>query len=446
MAVAGLPSLISSDLRPTYVAQPNERFATSFISLQNRDFAVKGEVLMDKATGEIFAKRTRDGRVVSFFQNKKYINDLMLNLKVMLNNNPTFTFDENNETGAYVNIDYDLISTQLENVSNIDIASKENINITDSYASFKLSGACNGFFVRLTSRDCDKVPIEWLTGKYNNTNLASATYTSKNYNAEVTYDIDCYSDSGAVLLSLYDQVARVRINSESLISLPEGAATTNCSYYAINIKKLNFSKLKTALNTYADNQAFKNIRYTDDHFYLYYMNVGYFVDQLEQIELHGAELTVALLETQATIDYLDRAAKLSNNAAMIRSIERPGKTTWTNNNIWAERIREVSNNGQTVTINESEVDIDGLEKMLAANVTLTTTPLLRSFEAAGLQENQYTYLATNADGPYSRSETDELLGTFRRNMQNTIDNIVSTNAVDVAPQGLYVEPVSIEEE
>jgi len=60
----------SNDLKPIYQAKPDMRFATTFISNKYRDFAVKGEVLMDKATGEIFTKRPEDGRVVSFFQNK----------------------------------------------------------------------------------------------------------------------------------------------------------------------------------------------------------------------------------------------------------------------------------------------------------------------------------------------------------------------------------------
>ena len=59
--------------KPTNVEQPDMRFATTFLSNKYRDYAVKGESLMDKATGEIFTKRPLDGRVVSFFQNKKYI-------------------------------------------------------------------------------------------------------------------------------------------------------------------------------------------------------------------------------------------------------------------------------------------------------------------------------------------------------------------------------------
>ena len=70
-----------SALRPIFVSKPDMRFATSFLSIENRDFAVHGESIMDKATGEIFTKRKTDGRVVSFFQNKKYLHDMMMEMR-----------------------------------------------------------------------------------------------------------------------------------------------------------------------------------------------------------------------------------------------------------------------------------------------------------------------------------------------------------------------------
>ena len=77
----------ASDLRPSYVAQPDMRFATTFISNDLRDYSVNGEAIMDKSSGELYIKRPHDGRVVSFFQNKKYMDELMFELRVLLNNN-----------------------------------------------------------------------------------------------------------------------------------------------------------------------------------------------------------------------------------------------------------------------------------------------------------------------------------------------------------------------
>ena len=101
--------------KPTNVEQPDMRFATTFLSNKYRDYAVKGESLMDKATGEIFTKRPLDGRVVSFFQNKKYIHDLMLELRVLLNNNGSFRYPNEEDSNAYyLSTDYDIMSIYNE--------------------------------------------------------------------------------------------------------------------------------------------------------------------------------------------------------------------------------------------------------------------------------------------------------------------------------------------
>ena len=100
----------SSNLKPNYVTKADQRFATTFISNKYRDYAVNGEAIMDKATGELFIKRPADGRVYSYFQNKKYMEDLMLNLQVMLTNNPTYTYPPETDVRAfYTSVDYDVM-------------------------------------------------------------------------------------------------------------------------------------------------------------------------------------------------------------------------------------------------------------------------------------------------------------------------------------------------
>ena len=125
-------STTSEDLRFTYVEKPNMRFATTFISNKYRDYAVKGEVLMDKATGEIFTKRPEDGRVVSFFQNKKYMHDLMLELRVLLNNNARFTYPSITDVDSFfLSTDYDIMSIYGEKDTNIATTDMTIPNIAD---------------------------------------------------------------------------------------------------------------------------------------------------------------------------------------------------------------------------------------------------------------------------------------------------------------------------
>ena len=100
----------TSDLHPTYVAQPDMRFASGFLSNEYRDYAVKGESMVDKSSGELFIKRPTDGRVVSFFQNKKYLDELMFELRVLLNCNASFTFPDEDDENALIAVER-LVST-----------------------------------------------------------------------------------------------------------------------------------------------------------------------------------------------------------------------------------------------------------------------------------------------------------------------------------------------
>ena len=97
---------------PTYVEKPDIRFATTFISHEYRDFAVDGEAIMDKMTGELFIKRPEDGRVLSFEQNKKYAYDQMLELKILLTNDEDFTYPKYVTDAYYLNTNLAKILSQ----------------------------------------------------------------------------------------------------------------------------------------------------------------------------------------------------------------------------------------------------------------------------------------------------------------------------------------------
>ena len=97
--------VVSSTNRPTHYTTPDMRFGTTFLSTEYRDYAVEGEVLIDKISGEIFMKRPSDGRIISFHQNKKYMHDLVLELRVLLTNNESFLYPVNNKSAYYVNTD-----------------------------------------------------------------------------------------------------------------------------------------------------------------------------------------------------------------------------------------------------------------------------------------------------------------------------------------------------
>ena len=161
--------VVSSTTRPTHYTTPDMRFGTTFLSTEYRDYAVEGEVLIDKISGEIFMKRPSDGRIISFHQNKKYMHDLVLELRVLLTNNESFLYPVNNKSAYYVNTDYDLVAINDEAILNIleNDTTISNTSTNPLYTlKFKVSKDCNGFFCRPTSRDCDKAIIEFMTNRF----------------------------------------------------------------------------------------------------------------------------------------------------------------------------------------------------------------------------------------------------------------------------------------
>ena len=65
---------------------PDARFGAAFLDKKYHQFAEFGEVLMDKITGEMFMKRKADGKIISFIQNKDYLSDIMVEMRLLMKN------------------------------------------------------------------------------------------------------------------------------------------------------------------------------------------------------------------------------------------------------------------------------------------------------------------------------------------------------------------------
>ena len=381
-------STTSEDLRFTYVEKPNMRFATTFISNKYRDYAVKGEVLMDKATGEIFTKRPEDGRVVSFFQNKKYMHDLMLELRVLLNNNARFTYPSITDVDSFfLSTDYDIMSIYGEKDTNIATTDMTIPNIADipvSNLRFNISKKCNGFFCRLTSRDSDKAVIEWITNQYNavlknyDGTVEAFIYEKNKFNA-----IEKWEDSNATIeyrLTIvkngeertFPLVDYVRINEESCVLFPDSitdAYLADADSVYVTINKITYDKIKFMIKYRASFSVsfidgVNKFICPDNLISVRYCNICSFVDKSTDINLLGNEFIIAMLDTAYVRRYMMKMGKLNNDANIILSKDRPSDDTWVTNGIWAEKVRNVYQGGKEVNY-DCEVDISTLEMYLA---------------------------------------------------------------------------------
>lgn len=377
-----------TSLRPVFEGKPDMRFATTFLSNKYRDYAVKGETIQDKVTGEIFTKRKEDGRVVSFFQNKKYLHDMMLELRVLLNNNDTFRYPDETEMDAfYVSTDYDMMTIFNEKdvditLTDIDLSSIETPTSRQQIA-FKISKKSNGFFCRITSRDSDKAIIEWVTNQYNSIiknytgtidafKTESRKFTTEKWedsNATLNYTINLTTEGNTQSFT-FDTY--IRVNEESCVTFPatfgptllEGAESVEIVINSVKFEKLRFMLDNKALLPSEFITGYDSFIYPDKAIYIRYTNICSFVDKSTDIELLGNEFIIALVDIPYLYRYMMKMSMLAEDSTIILSPTKPGNDLWKSNGIWAERVRDVFEGGVTVKL-DSVTNLKQLEEFIA---------------------------------------------------------------------------------
>ena len=389
--------VVSSTTRPTHYTTPDMRFGTTFLSTEYRDYAVEGEVLIDKISGEIFMKRPSDGRIISFHQNKKYMHDLVLELRVLLTNNESFLYPVTNKSAYYVNTDYDLVAINDEAILNIleNDTTISNTSTNPLYTlKFKVSKDCNGFFCRPTSRDCDKAIIEFMTNQFNE---YVSNYTGSNaetlqekrkledderyYDSNVQLDYTLVAKNGATTKT-YNYSCYVRLNEEMIVPFPSRLTTdfpSGITEATVTINKLSYPKFKFCEKHKSELGAdytseYNKFIYPDKKICVNYLNVLTFVDKSMDINLLGNESLIATLDIPYVLRYMGKMVKLRDSSEFITTNTRPNDFEWTANAVWAEHVRTVGGHG-TITDVSHEVDILALEHYITKRDQFISKPI-----------------------------------------------------------------------
>lgn len=370
-----------SDTNPTVINKPDMRFATTFLSTKYRDYAVRGEAIMDKATGELLFRRPLDGRYVSFNQNKKYMHDLTLELRVLLTNYANFSYDTTSITGWYVSSDEDLVS--LNQQKYVDILTTNTTIEESKTLEFKLSTNTNGFFCKPMSRDCDKAVIEYLTNIYDTTIRAytgsDETFLQEQdkmnasgyYNANATLEYSVTVQKGS-LSKTYEATSYIRINEEVLVEIPSSDIAVDYpeGYESIlvTITGIKYNKIHFVMNHV---EAFNGVaegltkfRYLDNVVNINYLNLMYFIDDSKDVVLNGTENLIAMLDIPYIQRYMGKMAKLKESSDIITTVGRPSSDLWDANTMWAERFRDIGENGSEVYL-ASESNFKDYERYFA---------------------------------------------------------------------------------
>lgn len=450
----------STDLKPTIQAKPNMRFGTTFLSTKYRQYAVNGESIMDKATGEIFTRRTEDGRVVSFFQNKKYMHDLMLELRVLLNNNPAFLFPRESETAYYISRDYDLVYINDEKLNNLMENNVVIPNTDESYhqMNFRISKNSNGFFIRLMSRDTDKATINFLSSQYNQL-LSSYTGTDSTILAEKgkLSTIDKWKDSDVTISytltiskggknTTYSLQDYIRVNEETCLLLPQASLEKDFpdgyDYAEVEINSFVFTKLHfmvqygPTLDPNFNNELAK-FQYLDKNIFINYCNICCFVDTSTDINLLGNEFIISFVDVPYVLRYMAKMAKLTEASDFITSPQRPDPGVWAVNALWAEQVRDVYGSGQTIE-RACEVDIDRLEHYLAKD-TGTHSDVIITPDTFRTDD---IWIFDPSVHSYTTEEVDAKMASLHEYISGEAAKIVTDDSNNVTDNGMVVETTS----
>ena len=371
---------------------PDVRFGTSFLDKKYKNFALKGEVIMDKVTGEILVKRKLDGKIKSFVQNDKYLHEMMVELRIMLNNYTQFTYPSTNDDAWFSNADFNLVD--INQGVYVDALTTGKFTFsntsTDAKNNFKfiVSGECNGFFIRPITRDTDKNLVQYLVSVYDSIYQDSEGSTAEDKaehdkfqngrwstcDIEILYSIVVHG----TLTGQSDETSRsysdteyIASNENNFVEFPVNYKNgfSSINYIEVSITNISFTKVKkandyiTMMGDVFDKTAYNGLISPDNAIYYEFMNVSCFTDTINQIPLNDSVLNICVRSMKNTLDYISIVSKLSTNSGYIPSVTRPASDLWTANNVWAELINKLEGAGQ-VTETDHETDIDELEKLL----------------------------------------------------------------------------------
>ena len=359
---------------------PDVRFGTSFLDVSKSDIAVRGEVLMDKTTGEIFIKRVIDGKVISFTQQDTNMLDMMNKLNVLLQNNtlfraPIFT------SGLFVDAVFKIndIMGGDTNILLEDIEFRRAIN-PDNNIILDIDCDTNGFFYEPLTRENDRNIVSYLNIQYNlretSGHLVRPDVYQKiegweNNNMLLTYEITTEGldiNGNVVNPIVLTETVAVRINDYGSVIFPENykAGMDTVTKITVRIVSFRFPKLQAAYSVFMedpDQIPFSNLIEPDYAAFIRNFHVMYFIEDDKNVPSGDTVYINQLIDLRFLNDFLNKVQKVNSSNGMILSEQRPADTKWTIDNAWAEAINDLQG-AEVVNKLNSPTNVYDLEKYL----------------------------------------------------------------------------------
>lgn len=366
---------------------PDARFGAAFLDKKYHQFAEFGEVLMDKITGEMFMKRKADGKIISFIQNKDYLSDIMVEMRLLMKNYTHFTYPVNKEAFfSSSNFNIHNITGAITNVVKGGLFEFSDSTLDESKKiEFNISTSSNGFFIRPISRSSDKNIIEYLTNIYN---INISTEESDTSNATLTFSYTVTGISGdEELTQMYSKTQNIKINEDTFVEIPDDYKLMfdSINNIKITIKSLKINKFEEVyqmmnINADFDKTAYNDFIAPDTSIVIEYINILMFSDDVYGVPTNVNVENIALLPVSYFLEYMTKVDKLSVSGGYIPSITRPEDGIWTINNVWGEIIRTIGGNGIIVET-EHETDIDEIEDHIYVTEGIVTRFTMKEEES-----------------------------------------------------------------
>lgn len=367
------------------------RYGETFLNIDLVDKAAPGEVLKDPLTGELFLKKSIDGKVVSFAQKNSNVFDFLSEFNTIFQSSQGFIYPA--KVGAYLigtRYDINTIATGVRGES-VDIY-KDNISAT---ISFEPSQETNGFFIKPILRNGDRISVGWLSGKFRDdedTNFSGITETFKsflatnlNYKDEYLYDswkklsgwarsnaiidisvrVSGYSSGSKMTISSFFSYP-IRLNEQNYIRINTGKIEV--SSIAVSITKIYFPKLQYEYHIEESPSASNGLGNplgalveADLRACLRSLEIYYFITSRAQIPFGDNRVIHQCIDYESFAEGIDKVLTASGTRSVQSMVEKP--STWGIDSIWAEELRNIEPGGGGESIETgSENTMESLEE------------------------------------------------------------------------------------
>lgn len=385
----------SKDLRPTFIANPDTRFAASFLDIRYRKYAVVGEAMLDKTTGELYFKRkgkSEDdpGKVLSFNQDYRDLYDQAWQFKVITASHANFTPPVKMSDAYLISTNYDLACINNEmpvfadslsdgkftihNYTDVDSADVDVADIDSRKTlSFKCTKGSLGFIIKLSTRASDKLPVEFLTKEYNRTD--SNTNESQ-FNAIIKYTVvidgvNKDNEDKSVSLQLS---SKIRVNEPNVVDFSDDAALSNAvianklelsdysvSVYIDEIQPYKITGMLSKLDSDTVNkEIFTKIANPDEKICFTTANITHYVSKASDIMDLGNETHVSAADVDTFTRLMGEMNSLRTTPSLIVSVNQPSIAEWTSGVIWAQKITTIDTATGIENRTLANIDVDYL--------------------------------------------------------------------------------------